>query len=83
MRGVAGMLFLIVGFMMAYLVLTGKLPNAGNLIQPSKPSGSPAPGNTTAQQSQIIANKNIGSGPTGLPTMVHMNDLVASMGGLQ
>lgn len=83
MRGIAGALFVFVGVVMAYLVLSGQLPSSTPLVSPTVPGQTPQNGKTGAQiQGAIIANKNIGSGPTGLPTMGYFHDLVASQGGM-
>lgn len=89
MRAVAGLLFVFLGLVMGYLVLTGKFPNSGPLVSTSTSTSSgPAVGNTPQQQSNILANKNSGSNAPsyntlGLPTMANLNDLLASNGGMR
>jgi hypothetical protein len=98
MRSVGGMFFIAIGIMMGYLVLTGKLPNSGNLINSNPqaqyyPSGTidpntmqliptPVKKGTPAPASISLAPQHgSGGGPLGLPTMKHLNDMPASLGG--
>jgi hypothetical protein len=83
MRAVLGILFLLVGFMMAYMVLTGKLPSAA--AAPSAVNGGGADFNNAAPSTSapIVGRaSNIGGGPVGIPTMAHLNDTPASHGGV-
>ncbi len=82
MRAVLGILFLLVGFMMAYMVLTGKLPSAA---APSAVNGARADSNNAASPTPapIVGRaSNMGGGPVGIPTMAHLNDTPASHGGV-
>lgn len=83
MKAVLGLLFLLVGFGLGWIVISGKLPTLGGASSPSVTSSSPALGNITDQQiNQRKRNQNagIGGGPIGLPTTRFLNDLGASRG---
>jgi len=58
MRAPLGMLMILLGAVMGYLVLTGKLPTTTNLL-----SGTPTPGSPT--DSQINSRYRNQNGPTG------------------
>ena len=82
MRGVAGIAFVFLGLVMGYMVLSGKFPSSGNLVQ--GPAVNAASGTVTADPNNISkwrANPNAAGGPLGLPTMGNLNDLVPSNGG--
>jgi hypothetical protein len=83
MKAVLGVLLLLVGFTVAYLVLSGKLPNAtGTVVAPTSggtttvptvyPSGTPGSGQT--HQSTILGGQ--------FPTMSAL-DILGSNGGMK
>lgn len=89
MKADLGILLLLVGFTIAYLVLAGKLPSAmpffGTSTQQQTPTHNPAGNNASGPPN---AGNNAGGGPggttsLGLPTMGYFHDLVASQGGMQ
>lgn len=77
MRGVAGMLFVFLGLVMGYMILSGKFPSSSPIVNTPPPVVNPVGIN------QRRLNNGTGSGPTGLPTMSYFHDLVASRGGMQ
>ena len=94
MKADLGILLLLVGFTLAYLVLAGKIPSALSVVSSSStptkaPTGTPPPpGGGSVSVGTTNVAKGIGSGPggtspMGLPTMGYFHDLVASQGGMQ
>jgi hypothetical protein len=83
MRGVLGILFIGLGLVLAYFVLSGKFPTASTSATPG--SGTPAApaAQQATQQAKRLQALNTGSGPMGLPTMAALDDLVASRGGIR
>lgn len=99
MRGVFGILLAGVGLLMAYMVLSGKLPSPGGPGGPAPANGQLTPqqsgdtgshlgglGSAGASGAKGATSINIvphGSGPSGLPQLAHLGDLVASGGGMK
>ena len=78
MRGVIGVLFLLIGFTVAYLVLTGNLPATGNTsTSTTSTSTEQGPGASSSGPNQRYAS------PLGLPTMQNLSDQAASLGGMK
>lgn len=93
MKAVLGLAFLLVGFYVGWLVISGKLSGlaggaAGNVVEATLPNagvrtGVPSLGNITPDQinnRRKNQNSGTGSGPIGLPTVAALNDLGASRG---
>lgn len=82
MRAVLGVLLLLVGFTVAYLVLSGKFPMQQQTATPQTLQNSQAGQQTSLSISQ--SGHNTGSGPDsgmlGLPTMQGLHDYAASRG---
>lgn len=99
MKAVLGILFLLVGLTVAYLVLTGQLPTSSPsaLLDQSTTSTTPSGTHTHttgADQWPVgLLQPPPGGGtggvhadgpnPMGLPTMLYMSDLIGSQGGMQ
>jgi len=93
MRGVAGIAFVFLGLVMGYFILSGKFPSSSP-IAAGPPLGTPGnevPTPTTSNSFVVGGTQHApGHGPVGdggssfgLPTMVHMNDLASSLGGMK
>lgn len=91
MKADLGILLLLLGFTLAYLVLAGKIPLSIPIASSATSTSNPA-GNVGTTQASLHNpagnNAGTGSGPggttsIGLPTMGYFHDLVASQGGMQ
>jgi hypothetical protein len=87
MRGVLGILFIGLGLLLAYFVLSGKFPTAATSTTTTTPSATPTPSTSNSVLNGGTQNAPghgpTGSGPMGLPTMAYLDDLVASRGGIR
>lgn len=84
-----GILLLLLGFTLAYLVMAGKFPTSAPIVTSgSITSGGAFPSPSPSPQPTPTGGRRVGGGPggstpMGLPTMGYFHDLVASQGGLQ
>ena len=92
MKADLGILLLLLGFTLAYLVIAGKFPTSTPLLTTGSVTSAgakpPPPGGGSVSVGTTNVAKGVGSGPggstpMGLPTMNYFHDLVASQGGLQ
>lgn len=81
MRGVIGVLFLLIGFTVAYLVLTGNLP--AQTSTSSTPGSSPGPVSQPTGTPSTHGPSREWTTPLGLPTMQNLSDQAASLGGMK
>lgn len=73
MRTVIGVGLVMGGFLLIYMAITGQLPSANSVNVKGATGGGP------------VATPAVvpGSGALGLPTMQHLHDVNASLGGMQ
>ena len=76
MTEVLGVAFLLLGFTVGYLVLSGKLPSSQPIVRGTSASNAGGSGPATPATQPL-------AGSMGLPTMVHLSDQSASMGAYQ
>lgn len=83
MKGVLGLLFLFSGFVMAYLVLSGKLPNPNSTVITPPPPVTLPPPQSLSQTKNALINKNGGGagGPMGIQLGPNGNDVTGTRGG--
>jgi hypothetical protein len=80
MRAVLGVLLLLVGFTVAYLVLSGKFPAQQSAATAQTLQNSQAGQQLSISQSGHNTGGGPDSGPLGLPTMKVLHDYAASRG---
>lgn len=83
MRAVLGLLFLMGGFTVAYVVLSGQIPTLGTTsTSPTSTSATlPTAQNLQQTQAQMIAKNQGAGGPMGIQLGTQGNDVTGTKGG--
>ena len=95
MRGVAGILFIFLGLVMGYMILSGQFPSAtgsylGQFPQAQVTQVPAGKASSSALNAVISSQGNVeqpargdGGNSLGLPTTKHLQDVNASQGGMK